>query len=168
MRSTSAVDMRIHAVSAPTIAGGGGAAAAGAASWSAAMSRAAELRTDETTGELRVKCGDGRAEVRRRCSGVEATRARQVREPGGHARVLARSGLARSPTGALTLLRIAIGISAIERHKGHATGAGVNTAEDIQQNMHRQESKLHFLSVFGSISGPRRAFDAKSAAHAAY
>jgi len=55
MRRTRAVDMRIHAVSAPTTVGGGGAAAAGAASWRAAASRAAELRTDETTGELRVK-----------------------------------------------------------------------------------------------------------------
>jgi len=46
----------------------------------------------------------------------EATRARQVWGPGGHARVLARSGLARSPAGGLTLLWIAIAVSAIERH----------------------------------------------------
>ena len=48
--------------------------------------------------------------------GVKTTRARQVRGPGGHARVPARSGLARSPTGALTLRLVAIAISTAERH----------------------------------------------------
>src|SRR6185369_15591818 len=57
MRSTSAVETSIQAVSAGTIAGGGAAAAAGAASWKAA-SIAAAGKSDETTEISGLRVGD--------------------------------------------------------------------------------------------------------------
>src|SRR5258705_13903330 len=56
MRSTSAVEMSIQAVSAGTTTAGGAAAAAGAASWKAASSAAAG-RSDETTELSGLKVG---------------------------------------------------------------------------------------------------------------
>ena len=75
--------------------------------------------------------------------GLKTTRARQVRGPGGHARVPARSGLARSPTGALTLLGLAI--SAGDRH-GRVIEAGVNNARIHNKMRIVKPSVLHFLA----------------------